>query len=120
MVAVRAMASDRAHRYQSAADMAADLRAWLEGRAPAPARINTDSLHPVARLHTAESSNGRLVAIGLINGTVVILEAATGARIAVIAGNGMAIARLAFEDEGRLAIERADGRVDLIDIAAVP
>jgi hypothetical protein len=74
----------------------------------------------VARLHTAESRDGRLVAIGLINGTVVILEAATGARIAAMAGSGMAIARLAFEDDGRLAIERADGRVDLIDIAAVP
>ena len=120
MIAVRAMASERARRYQSAAEMAADLRACLEGRAPASTQINTDSIHTVARLHTAESSDGRLVAIGLINGTLVILDAATGARIAVIAGNGTAIARLAFEDEGRLAIERADGRVDLIDIAAVP
>jgi hypothetical protein len=119
MVAARAMASERARRYQSAADMAADLRACREGRAPAPARINTDSVHPVAKLHTAESSNGRLVAIGLINGTVVILDAATGARIAAMAGNDTAITRLVFEDDGRLAIERADGRVDLFDVAAI-
>jgi serine/threonine protein kinase len=119
VVVARAMSSDRAPRYQSAADMAADLRACLEGRAPASTRINTDSPHTVVRVHTAESADRRLVAVGLINGTVVILDAATGARTAAMAGNG-AITRLAFEDDGRLAIERADGRVDVIDVAAAP
>jgi hypothetical protein len=38
---------------------------------------------------------------------------------ATMAGNG-AITRLAFEDDSRLAIERADGRVDLFDVAAIP
>ena len=119
MVAARAMASDRTRRYQSAADMAADLRACLEGRPPASAQFTVVTVDVASRLVTAESPDGRFVAIGLVNGTLVILESTTGARVAVIPGDGTPIERLAFEQEGHLVVERAGRPVDLIDIAGV-
>ena len=64
----------------------------------------------------AESPNGRLVALGLVNGTVTVLDAASGARLAVILSDGAAVERLAFESETHLAITRG-GRVEVIDLA---
>jgi hypothetical protein len=68
---------------------------------------------------TADNADGRLVAIGLASGTVVILESATGAQIAKSPGDGMPVEHLAFEHGGRLAIRRAGGRLELIDVPAL-
>jgi non-specific serine/threonine protein kinase/serine/threonine-protein kinase len=120
LIAARAMAPDRAQRYQSAADMAADLRACREGRQPQHAyRTGGVAGAPASRLVTAENADGRLVAIGLASGTVVILESATGAQIAKSPGDGMPVEHLAFEHGGRLAIRRAGGRLELIDVPAL-
>jgi non-specific serine/threonine protein kinase/serine/threonine-protein kinase len=116
-VAARAMSPDRERRYQSAADLAADLHACLEGRVPTRSHTagRTDAT-PGSPVLVAECVD-RFVAIGAINGTVVILDAVSGAQLAVIPGDGTPLERLAFDDDGRLAIGRANGRVDLIGIS---
>ena len=120
LIAARAMSADRAHRYQTAADMAADLRASLEGRQPATVHQAPDVTGSAAsRLLTAESADGRVVAIGLATGTVVILESATGAQMAKSPGDGMPVEHLGFEQVGRLAIRRAGGRLELLDIPPI-
>jgi hypothetical protein len=113
------MSPDRERRYQSAADLAADLRACLEGRAPIRSHAaRPTGAAPVSRPLVAERAD-RFVAIGLISGTVVVLDAASGAQLAVIPGDGTALERLAFHDDGRLVIDRANGRVDLVEISEV-
>jgi hypothetical protein len=112
----RAMAPDRGRRYQSAADLAADLRACLEGRAPAPRRddANTDEATPAVIV--AQSPDGRYVAVGLPSGVVIVLDAATGASLASICGDGT-LERLSFESASHLTIGRSGGRIDR---AAIP
>jgi serine/threonine protein kinase len=110
-VAMRAMTPDRERRYQSAADLAADLRAFLEGRAPAPregGRIDA----PAASVIVAQGGNGRLVAVALPTGVVIVLDAVTGASLASIRGDGTRVERLMFDATGQLTIGRASGQTD--------
>ena len=112
-VVQRSMAPDPAQRYQTAADFAADLRACLEGRLPAsPPPIDREPSQSSGAL-VAMSDDHRLIAIGVLNGTVLLLDATSGAQVASVPGDGTAIERLAFE-AGALAIVYRGGRVDRI------
>jgi len=118
LIAARAMAPDRAQRYQSAADLAADLRACLEGRPPtASDGGGGPGSDAASRLLTAESRDRGVVAIGLVTGTIVLLESGTGAHLATIPGDGTPLERLGFEADGRLSVGQAGGRGRLIDLA---
>jgi serine/threonine protein kinase len=117
-VARRAMAPDPDRRYQSAADLAADLRACLEGRFPAATVSVDEAVPPRASLIVAESADRRFVALSLVGGAVVVLDSTTGAQLAAIRGDGTPIRRLAFDADGRLVIGRSGGRVDHVAVLA--
>ena len=112
------MAADPARRYDTAAAMAADLRACLDGRStamtsfePAPAAT--------ARAVIAESVDRRLLAIAFGAGTVLVLDAMTGTQLAHVAGDGSPVERLTFDANSRLTIARFGGRVENVAIAPI-
>ena len=114
-VAQRAMESDRGRRYQSAAELAADLRACLEGRSPLASVSRAIAASRIPLL-SAESADGRFVAIGLASGRVIVLDAATGATLVSIRGDGSRIERLTFESPSQVAIGRASGDIESVGI----
>ena len=117
-IAQRAMAPDPDQRYQSAADLAADLRACLEGRSPS-AQVSVDEpLLPRVPLLVAESADRRFVALSLMGGAVIVLDSTTGGQLAVVPGDGTPIHRLLFEVDGRLVIGRVSGRVERVAVLA--
>ena len=114
-IASRAMSADRDRRYQSAADLATDLRACLEGRAPTLSHsVDRGAIADAPRVLTAESVDRRSVAVGLTNGTVTVLDATSGTQLSAIEGDGSRLERLAFDNEGRLSIAWSSGRSVLI------
>ena len=125
-IAARAISRDRAHRYQTAAELASDLRAYLEGRtlAPEPSRTGDDSARAsrgprptaAAMAKMVTSLDHRFVAIGLPNGVVVILDASSGRQVALLDQPAAPIASLAFGRDGRLTVIRADGRTDVVEV----
>jgi hypothetical protein len=64
----------------------------------------------------AESGDRRCVAVGLVSGTVLVLDSSSGTQLTVVHGDGTRLERLAFDTEGRLAMGWASGRVDRIEI----
>jgi eukaryotic-like serine/threonine-protein kinase len=120
-VARRSMSPDREQRYQSAADLATDLRACLEGRALTQSRSAAlATAAPAFRSLMAESGDHRFVAVGLATGTVLVLDSSSGSQLAVIHGDGTRLERLAFGAEGRLTMAWASGRVDRIEVPTQP
>jgi tRNA A-37 threonylcarbamoyl transferase component Bud32 len=117
-VAQRAMAHDADRRYQSAADLAADLRACLEGRFPSAAVADEIAPLQAFPLIMAESVDRRFVALSLIGGAVVVLDSTTGAQLAAIDGDGTPIRHLVFDAEGGLIIGRAGRRVERVAVLA--
>ena len=116
-VAKRSMSPDREQRYQSAADLVTDLRACLEGRALTQSHTaQRVTAAPAFRPLMAESDDHRFVAVGLVSGTVLVLDSSSGTQLTVIQGDGTRLERLAFDTEGRLAMGWASGRVDRIEI----
>jgi serine/threonine protein kinase len=117
-IAARAMSADRDRRYQSAADLAIDLRGCLEGCAPTVShRVDRAAVPPSPQVLVAESADHRSVALGLANGTVIVLDAVSGTQLRVVEGDGSPLERLAFHIDGRLAIAWSSGRDDLIGIS---
>jgi hypothetical protein len=120
-VTQRAMAGDPDRRYQSAADLAADLRACLEGRSLSATAPVDEAASPASfPLAVAESIDRRFIALGLVRGAVVVLDSTTGDQLAAVRGDGTPILRLAFEADGRLAISKADGRVERVAVLDRP
>jgi len=112
-----AMAADPERRYQSAADLAADLRAWRDGRSP---NVSLDRGGPEpARILKAESHDGRLIAIGFLSGAIHVFDALTGARVAAIDPDGEVLERLTFDVDRCLLVGRRDGRVDRLQLTDV-
>ena len=78
-IVARAMARDRADRYESAAALAADLRAYQDGREPVAVMTSTSASDPGGQLPlVAISPDERVVAVALASGVVVLLDARTG------------------------------------------
>ena len=116
-IAARAMSADRDRRYQSAADLAIDLRACLEGCAPTVSpRVDRAAVPASPQVLIAESADHRSVALGLANGTVIVLDAMSGTQLRVVEGDGSPLERLAFHIDGRLSIAWSSGRDDLIGV----
>ena len=115
-VAQRAMAADPDRRYQSAADLAADLRACLEGRSPSATAPVNDAAPSAARLILAESADRRFVALSLAGGAVIVLNSTTGAQLATVRGDGTPVLRLAFDADGSLTIAKTGGRVERVSV----
>jgi len=117
-VAQRAMEPDRARRYQSAAELAADLRACLEGRSPV-ASFGRSMAAARIPLLTAESADGRFVALGLATGTVIVLDASTGATLVSSRGDGTRVERLTFDSASQLTIGRTSGEIERVGIPEI-
>jgi hypothetical protein len=49
---------------------------------------------------------------------VIVLDSTTGAQLAAVSGDGNAILRLAFDDDRRLVITRAGGRIERVAVLA--
>jgi len=114
-VTQRAMDADRNRRYPSAAALGADLRACLEGRPPiASSGLATAS--PRVQLLIAESPDRRFVAVGLTSGLVIVLDAASGASLASIHGDGTRIERMLFDSASQLTIGRVSGQIQTTGI----
>ncbi len=103
-VVARAMSRDVETRYQRAADLAADLQRFLDGR-------------PIAR-NTATAADGELPAA-----TCEVIDVRSGSTIATFAAHEGAFIALAFAIDGRSAgrvvIDLRSGRVEVVDISEV-
>ncbi|TNE84541.1 MAG: hypothetical protein EP330_29065 [Deltaproteobacteria bacterium] len=65
---------------------------------------------PSAVLDVAVSPSGKRIALGLLDGTVELRDAADGARVAVLRGHTQRVASVEFEDEEHLITAGWDGR----------
>jgi serine/threonine protein kinase len=98
-IVYRAMARERDARYESAADMRSDLRAFLEGRRASAADVVSTT-----------SADERLLAIGLASGTISVSDARTGRILVTFERRSSPVSTLCFGEDGRLAVEWRDGR----------
>jgi eukaryotic-like serine/threonine-protein kinase len=98
-ITARAMARERDERYESAADMRSDLRAFLEGRRTSAAGIASTT-----------SADERLLAIGLASGTISVIDARSRRIIVTFERRSSAVSTLRFSDDGSLIVEWRDGR----------
>jgi serine/threonine protein kinase len=118
-ITARAMSRDRTERYQTAAELADDLRACLDGRAPAPRQSADVPRTPqTSQPMLATSFDHRLVAVALVSGRIAVLDADSGRQIALLEERVAPVSKLAFCVDGRLSVSRMDGRVDLLDVPA--
>ena len=111
------MARDARSRYQTAAELSADLRRFLDGTRPlaadALARASAQeqwsaSLAGVSAL--AASPGGRFIAVGLASGSIELREADSGALVASYAGHSTPVVALAFTGD-RVVAAWAEGHV---------
>jgi tRNA A-37 threonylcarbamoyl transferase component Bud32 len=127
----RAMARDVAARYQTAAELAADLQSFLEGRSiAAGVAIGVELANltaarpPLTTLQwsttidgvcaIAADATGQFVAVGLSSGSIQLHDASTGAQISTFPARrdaGAAVVSLTFTSDGRLISAWADGTV---------
>jgi WD40 repeat protein len=119
------MSRDLAGRYQTAAELAADLQRFLDGRPLAAAASSPNAasfdrwpiaIHGVRAL--AGSPDGRFVALGLASGSIELRDATTGALIESFDGDRVAVAALTFATAGRIVAAWEDGRVATIALQA--
>ncbi len=126
----RAMCRDAGGRYQTAAELSADLEAFLDGRRPVagpwPDATATSTAAAVAEQWSmkipgvralAVSTATQCVAAGLASGIIELLDLKTGARITSIDAHRGPIGALAFSADGRhLTSTGDDGAVRLFAI----
>jgi eukaryotic-like serine/threonine-protein kinase len=123
-IAARAMSRDLSGRYQTAAELAADLQRFLDGRpladANPPAAVPVDrwpiDVHGVRAL--AGSPDGQFVALGLASGSIELRDVTSGALLESFGGDGVAVAALTFATAGRIVAAWDDGRVAAITLQA--
>ena len=129
-----AMSRDVAARYQTAAELAADLGRFLDGRKIAAADValttradSSDAMAPPTSLEwsatvtgvraLAVSANGRLAAIGLDSGSIELRDAVTGAHIDAFHSGHGAVVALTFAADGRILAAWNDGAVATVAFA---
>ena len=123
-IAACAMSRDLSGRYQTAAELAADLQRFLDGRpladANPPATVPVDrwpiDVHGVRAL--AGSPDGQFVALGLASGSIELRDVTTGSLLESFGGDGVAVAALTFATAGRIVAAWEDGRVAAITLHA--
>jgi len=123
-IAARAMSRDLSGRYQTAAEFAADLQRFLDGRPLADA--NPPATVPVHRwpidVHgvraLAGSPDGQFVALGFASGSIELRDVTSGALLESFGGDGVAVAALTFATTGRIVAAWDDGRVAAITLQA--
>src|SRR5262249_47673983 len=126
-----AMSRDVAARYQTAADLAADLACFLEGRRIAAAErlvaARADLRHVLTAPRRTEWSativgvralatdpTGQFVAVGLASGAIELRDAATGTSIDSLLSPRGAVISVTFAADGRLVAAWADGTVAMV------
>jgi non-specific serine/threonine protein kinase/serine/threonine-protein kinase len=132
-----AMARDVAARYQTAADLAADLARFLAGRRVAAADVTTavavladdriaglDALEwsvilPGVRALVVDAT-GRFVAVGLASGSIEVLDASSGASLDALHSSHGAVVALTLAADGRLVAAWEDGTVRLFAFPRTP
>jgi tRNA A-37 threonylcarbamoyl transferase component Bud32 len=141
-IVARAMAREVAGRYQTAAELAADLVRFLEGRqitdaggdaaaagvvasaAPGDGPIPSKGLEWAATIEgvraLAADAAGRFVAVGLASGTIELRDTATGTRIDSFHSRECALVALTFAADGRLLAAWEDGTVAMVAFARNP
>ena len=129
-----AMSREVASRYQTAAELAADLVRFLEGGriaaadiaiparadaagSPAPSRSPEWSATVGGVRALAADATGRFVAVGLASGSIELRDAATGAPIEVIPSRHGTVVALTFSAAGRLVAAWDDGTVAMVAFA---
>ena len=119
-IVTRAMSRNLAGRYQTAAELAADLQRFLDGRpldaSPSPTAtaferwpIAVDGVRALAA-----SPCGDVVAVGFASGAIELRAVTGGALIASFDGNRVPVSALTFATAGRLVVAWDDGRVATI------
>jgi serine/threonine protein kinase len=127
-IVTRAMSRAPDERYQTAARLAADLQRFLDGDRPVavPAMPKTPVTSPAdhvssarvewaltiegARVVSADPA-GRLIAIGLVSGSVQLRETATGALIASTDARQSPVTAVSFLADHRIVAAWEDGHV---------
>jgi serine/threonine protein kinase len=129
-----AMSRDVAARYQTAAELAADLVRFLEGRRIAaadavvpPPPESRDGSASSRRLEWSASikgvralaadASGHVVAVGLASGSIELRDAASGALLDSFRSRQSAVAALTFAADGRLVAAWEDGTVEMVAFA---
>jgi hypothetical protein len=130
-IVARAMSRELATRYQTAAELAADLQRFLEGRAvaavdlvaagrtaPAAGREASDAIQWSTTVKgvcaLAADAAGRFVAVGLASGSIQLHDAATGASIDAFHARHGTVVALTFTADGRLVAAWDDGTVAMV------
>jgi len=130
-IVARAMSREPATRYQTAAELAADLQRFLEGRAivaaefatagrtsPAAGREPSSAIQWSTTVNgvcaLAADAAGRFVAAGLASGAIHLHDAATGATIDAVHGRHSRVVALTFTADGRLVAAWDDGTVAMV------
>jgi eukaryotic-like serine/threonine-protein kinase len=124
----RAMARDVEARYQTAADLVADLQRFLDGR-PIAAGVIIDARDD-ARLTDeravqwsttatgvralAADPAGRLLAVGLASGSIELRDLTTGAVVDTFASNHGPVIALTFAGDHRVVAAWDDGTVGIV------
>ena len=127
-IVARAMSRDVARRYQTAAELAADLERFLDGRSPVaatstmPGPSDTASAASAADCATwtamiggvralAADPGRRIIAVGLATGAIELREIDSGALIESFHAYHAAVVALTFSPDGRIVAAWDDGRV---------
>jgi tRNA A-37 threonylcarbamoyl transferase component Bud32 len=127
----RAMARDVRHRYQAAADLAADLRRFLDGQRPAqipgvPAAAGTGTAGgawtaaAVGLRALAHTPDGRHLVSGGADGAVRLWDVNDGRLVATLLQRECGVAAVTALADGRLAIAWDDGRLETVNPPAAP
>jgi len=127
-IAARAMARDVTLRYQSAADLRADLQSWLDGRRPgvaearrsAPAELPGSHVPPpIAAFRSpplAASAPRDVIYVATSDGTLIARSASAGTELWTAACGD--VRALDASPLGLLAAGLSDGMIEIVDAAS--
>jgi eukaryotic-like serine/threonine-protein kinase len=122
-ITARAMARDIRQRYQTAADLASDLRRFLHGDNPvaiprlassSATRPGTWTVHGSGIRALAQTADGRHLVLGTADGAVRLLDAGDGRVVATLLQRDCGVAAVTALTDGRLAIAWDDGRLETV------
>jgi len=120
------MARDARQRYQTAADLAADLRRVLDGHGPAAVAPRPVTAAPPAagawavdgaRVRAlAQTADGRHLVSGGADGAVRVWDVSDGRLVATLQQRECGVTTVAALADGRIAIAWDDGRLEAVSV----